>query len=201
MRKKVFYIVNGITFYRLAIAPVLIVLIVTGQFNWFKWLLMISFFTDAIDGFLARRYETASAFGARLDSIADDCTILAAIIGMLFLHALFFLYQIIPVAVLFVLYITENILAFWRYKRTTSFHTYTAKIAAVSQAAFLIAFFFLPYPLYWLFYITVFTTVADLLEEIILIILLPEYQTNIKGIYWLLRDRKKRMKNVPDKNS
>ncbi|MBS1527300.1 MAG: CDP-alcohol phosphatidyltransferase family protein [Bacteroidetes bacterium] len=190
-RSTKFYLVNGLTMYRLGAAPFLVALVVFGQFNLFKWLLLLSFLTDAIDGYLARKYKITSIFGARLDSIADDCTILAAIIGMVVLHGLFFLYEIIPVGILFAFYIAENILAFRRYKRPTSFHTYLAKAAAVAQGIFLLAFFFLPYPVYWLFFVMVSLTAFDLLEEIILILMLPDYRTNVKGLYWVLRRKKK----------
>lgn len=195
-KRSVFYIINGLTLYRLAAAPLLVFLVIDGQLNWFKWLLLLSFITDAIDGLLARRYKTTSAFGARLDSIADDCTILAAIAGMYVQHSLFFLYEIVPVLILLLLYVAENVLAFRRYKRPTSFHTYLAKIAAVAQAAFLLTFFFFPYPLYWLFYLMVGLTIADLAEEIILIIRLPEYQTDVKGLYWLSTHKKKRSRDL-----
>ncbi|MBS1521389.1 MAG: CDP-alcohol phosphatidyltransferase family protein, partial [Bacteroidetes bacterium] len=172
-RSTSFYIINGLTLYRLCAAPFLIGLAVFDQFDLFKWLLLISFLTDAVDGFFARRYKITSTFGTHVDSLADDCTILAAIIGMCILHSLFFLYEIIPVAVLLVLYIVQNVIAYRKYKRPTSFHTYTAKVAAVSQAAFLITFFFMPYPVYWLFYLMVVLTSIDLLEEVILVMILP----------------------------
>ncbi|HTI60236.1 CDP-alcohol phosphatidyltransferase family protein [Mucilaginibacter sp.] len=191
MRNNAFYVINGITLYRLVAAPFLIFLVVTGWFELFKWLLLLSFFSDAVDGYLARKYKVSSSFGARLDSIADDCTILAAIVAMCVQHALFLLYEIIPVAMLFVLYLAEIICAVYRYKRPTSFHTYAAKLAAVSQAIFLLAFFFLPQPVYWLFYVMVFLTILDLAEEIVLIFLLREYLTDVKGIYWILKARKK----------
>lgn len=191
MRNRIFYIINGLTLYRLIAAPFLILLLVLGQFHLFKWLLLISFLTDAVDGFLARKYKATSPFGAHLDSVADDCTILAAIIGMCFLHSLFFLYEIIPIAVLFGLYLLQNILAFRRYKRPTSFHTYTAKVAAVSQAAFLLTFFFMN-PVYWLFYVMVALTIVDLLEEIVLIMVLRDYRTNVKGLYWVLIRKRNR---------
>jgi len=191
MKKTAFYFINGITMYRLIAAPFLILLAVLGQFDLFKWLLLVSFLSDAVDGFFARWLHIDCSLGARLDSIADDCTILAAIVGMVILHSMFFLYEIIPVAILFSLYITENILAFHRYKRPTSFHTYMAKIAAVSQGVFLLTFFFLPYPVYWLFYLMVSLTGLDLLEEIILLIMLPVYKINIKGLYWILTKKGK----------
>jgi CDP-diacylglycerol--glycerol-3-phosphate 3-phosphatidyltransferase len=145
--------------------------------------------TDAVDGFFARKYRVTSLFGAHIDSLADDCTILAAIIGMCILHSLFLLYEIIPIAILLLLYLLQNVLAFLKYKKPTTFHTYTAKVAAVSQAAFLLTFFFMPYPVYWVFYLMVVLTSIDLLEEVILVVILPDYRTNVKGLYWIFTKR------------
>lgn len=172
------------------IAPFLIYLVFAHHFNTFKWLLMFSFFTDAIDGYLARRYQIKSVFGAMIDSIADDLTIIAAIIGMYVQNPSFFSKEIVPILILLALYLLQNALAFLKYRRLTSFHTYIAKIAAVCQGIFLVAFFFFPQPVYWLFYLTVTFTGIDLIEEILLILLLPHHRTNVKGLYWLKKEKK-----------
>jgi CDP-diacylglycerol--glycerol-3-phosphate 3-phosphatidyltransferase len=189
MKKPVFYIINGMTLYRLISGPFLVLLIILNHPPLFKWLLLISFLTDAIDGFLARKYRTTSAFGARLDSVADDITILAAIIAMFVWHLAFILSEVIPLAILLILYLVQNTLALRRYKRLTSFHTYSAKVAAIAQAAFLISFFFTSSPS-WMFYVMALLTAIDLLEEIILVIILPDYRTNVKGVYWVSKQRK-----------
>src|SRR5688500_17955370 len=90
MEKTSYYIINGITVYRLIMAPVLVVLIFSHQVNLFKWLLAVSFFTDLIDGWLARRYKVTSVWGARLDSIADDLTMIAGIVAAAVLKPAFF---------------------------------------------------------------------------------------------------------------
>ena len=190
MIKNSYYIINGITLYRMIAVPFLIYLAFTHQFSIFKWLLALSFLTDAIDGYLARMYKTISAFGARIDSIADDLNIVAAIIGMYVLNPAFFAKEIIPIIILLVLYLSQNILAFIKYRKMTSFHTYVAKIAAVFQGIFLITFFFFPQPVYWLFYLTIILTGIDLIEEILLILLLPDYRINVKGLYWLIKGKR-----------
>lgn len=186
---KSYYIINGITLYRMIAAPFLIYLAFTHQFGPFKWLLLFSFFTDAIDGYLARRYHMDSIFGARIDSVADDFTIVASIIGIYVQNSAFLVKEIIPALILLALYLLQNTLAFLKYQRATSFHTYLAKIAAVCQGVFLIVFFFLPQPVYWLFYTTLIFTGADLIEEILLIWLLPHYRVNVKGLYWLKKEK------------
>jgi cardiolipin synthase len=189
MIKNSYYIINGITLYRMIAAPFLIYLAFTRQFGLFKWLLAFSFFTDAIDGYLARRYQMNSVIGARIDSVADDLTIVASIIGIYLQNPAFLLKEIVAILILLALYLLQNILAFVKYRRVTSFHTYLAKIAAICQGIFLIVFFFLPQPVHWLFYMTLILTVTDLIEEILLIWLLPHYKVNVKGLYWLKKEK------------
>jgi|SRR5688500_4173045 len=189
MQKSSYYIINGITLYRLLAAPFLLFLIVTNQPDLFKWLLAISFFTDAIDGFLARRYKVVSVMGAKLDSIGDDLTVIAGIIGLFVFKRDFINQEFIWLLLLLVLFIIQVISAFVHYGAITSFHTYLAKLAAISQGVFLILAFFIPEPIRILFYIAIAITALDLLEEIVLTFLLPEWKANVKGIYWVLKQK------------
>ncbi|WP_295677329.1 CDP-alcohol phosphatidyltransferase family protein [uncultured Mucilaginibacter sp.] len=189
MHKPGYYIVNAITFYRLIAAFVMILLVINHDFGLFKWMLVISFFTDAIDGYLARAYKVISKFGASLDSIADDLTVGVAIIGIFVFNKGFLIHEIILVVILILLYIFQVIFALARYGKITGFHTWLAKIAAVFQGLFFISFFFLPAPLYLLFYLTAIATILDLVEEIILVWILPLWTTDVKGLYWVLKSK------------
>jgi CDP-diacylglycerol--glycerol-3-phosphate 3-phosphatidyltransferase len=183
--------VNAITVYRLVAAFLLLYLIIKKQEDIFKWFLAISFFTDAIDGYLARKYKAVSVMGSKLDSIADDLTILMAIIGVFVLEPGFIGHELPWVFVLLVLYFSQLILSLIRYHKLSSFHTYAAKVAAVLQGSFLILLFFLPeWPL-WLFRIAAIFTIIDLVEEIILVLLLREWKTDVKGLYWVMRRKGK----------
>lgn len=188
MHRRSFYIVNAITIYRIIISPVLLLLIINNQPEVFKWVLFFSFFTDAIDGFLARQYKIVSAMGSTLDSIGDDLTIGVAVIGILVFRPEFIKQEIVSVALLLSLFIIQVILAFYRYGKISSFHTISAKIATILQALFLILFY-LSGPNYLLFYIAVVFTAIDLIEEIILVLMLPRWRTNVKGIYWVIKNK------------
>ncbi|HVU53816.1 MAG TPA: CDP-alcohol phosphatidyltransferase family protein [Puia sp.] len=189
MSRAGLYIVNGITLYRIVMAPLLLILLWQHELIWFKWLLAASFFTDAIDGFIARKYKVTSLAGARLDSIGDDLTVLVALIGMLALKWDFVLRQKVILLVLCGLFILQTVLALIRYGRQSSFHTLLAKVAAVLQGIFLLLLFFLPHPLSFLFYAMAALTALDLAEEVILVLMLPRWQANVKGIYWVRRDQ------------
>lgn len=187
MNKRNSYIINGITMYRIIAAPILLVLIFEKQFDLFKWLLVVSFFTDLIDGYLARKFKVASILGSRLDSIGDDLTVLAAVIGLFVFKAGFTHRELVPLMILFSLFVFQTVFALVRYKKISSFHTYLAKLAAILQGIFFILIFLLPEPLYFLFYTAAVVTGIELLEEIILVALLPQWEANVKGLFWVLK--------------
>jgi len=193
MQKLSYKIINSITIYRIIAAPLLAYLAFTKNLDLFKWLLAISFSTDLIDGYLARRFKVTSTVGSKLDSIGDDLTIVAALIGLFVFKYQFIHEQIVILGILFALYILQNVLAFMRYKRMSSFHTYLAKTAAILQGLFFILLFFFKEPVYFLFYGASIITFLDLLEEIILVLILPQWETNVKGVYWVWKRKKERV--------
>lgn len=188
--KQAWYVINGITLYRIVAAPFLLVLLLTKQYEIFKWLLGISFFTDLIDGYLARKYKVTSILGTRLDSIGDDLTVLVALIGLFVIKMPFIKQHIVVFIFLFVLFLVQISYAFIRYRKMTSFHTYLAKTAALLQGVFLLLVFFTDEPNLILFYAAAVITMLELIEEIILVSLLRKWKANVKGIYWALKKKK-----------
>ena len=187
MQKTSYYIINSITLYRLIASLALFYFILANDLQAFRWMLVVSFFTDAIDGYLARRFGVTSIMGSRIDSVADDLTVLMAVIGLVVWEQGFVVQEFTFIILLFAVYLVQLISALVKYGRITSFHTYLAKLAAVLQAVFLILVFFLPeWPL-TLFYVTVVVTVVELVEEIILVWLLPKWEADVKGLYWVLK--------------
>ena len=189
--KLSYYVINGITLYRIIAAPFLLILLFTSQYEIFKWLLGISFFTDLIDGFLARKYKVTGILGTKLDSIGDDLTVLVAMIGLFVIKPEFIKQEIVIFIILFSLFLIQIIYAFIRYGKMTNFHTYFAKTAALLQGVFLLLVFFTDDPIKPLFYAAAIVTMLELIEETILIMVLLEWKANVKGLYWVVK-RKKR---------
>ncbi len=187
--KQAWYVINGITLYRIIAAPVLLVLLFTKQYEIFKWLLGISFFTDLIDGYLARKFKVTSILGTKLDSIGDDLTVLVGLIALFVLKLEFIKQHVVMFIILIVLFIVQTTYAFIRYKKMTNFHTYLAKTAALLQGVFLILVFFTEEPSLILFYAATIVTMLELIEETILVSLLPQWRANVKGVYWVLKNK------------
>ena len=186
--KQAWYIINGITLYRIIAAPILLVLLFTKQYDIFKWLLGVSFFTDLIDGYLARKFKVTSILGTKLDSIGDDLTVLVGLTALFVLKAEFIKQHIIIFIILLALFLVQTTYALIRYRKMTNFHTYLAKTAALFQGVFLILVFFTEEPSLILFYAATIITTLELTEEIILVNLLPQWKTNVKGIFWVLKN-------------
>ncbi len=188
--KKAWYVINGITLYRVVAAPFLLVLLFTGRYELFKWLLGLSFFTDLIDGFLARKFKVTSVAGTRLDSLGDDLTILVAMTGLFVMKPEFIKQEKVAFIILLALFLVQTIYAFIRYGKMTSFHTWLAKAAAIFQGVFLLLVLFTGEPNMILFYTAVLVTMLELIEEIILVYLLPVWETDVKGIIQLFKKKK-----------
>lgn len=187
MNKRTYYIINAITIYRIVAAPFIIGLALFSQEECFRWLLAVSFLTDALDGIAARTFKVVTVAGARRDSIGDDLTVLAAIVGMVIFKPVFLTQHILPVVLLATLFVIQIFLALAKFGKMTSFHTYGAKVAAVAQAVFLLSLFFFPNEPVGLFYLAVVLTCLELIEEIIMVCYLPAWEADVKGLYWSVK--------------
>ena len=191
---KNYNIADWFSFYRLAASPILLVLIWFLEREFFSWLLLISYSTDAIDGFLARKLKIASPRGSQLDSMGDQVTLAIGLIGLFVFENDFIKENIILIIIAFIPYLVQMIIAYFKYGKATAFHTYLAKLSAIMQSAFILWSLFFS-PDYTLFYIMIAIGLLETFEEITLIFMYDEWASDIKGIYWALRD-KKRLKNT-----
>ena len=81
----VWTIPNIISMVRLAGVPLFLWLVIGPEADvWALVVLMVSGFTDWLDGYLARRLNQMSKLGEILDPVADRLYILAAVIGLLY---------------------------------------------------------------------------------------------------------------------
>lgn len=74
---KLVNVPNAITLLRVALIPVLVALIVLGEYEWAFTVFCVSAISDLLDGFIARRFDLRTRFGAIADPLADKATMLA----------------------------------------------------------------------------------------------------------------------------
>ncbi len=187
---KNFNIADWFSFYRIAAVPILLTFILIDQKDWFSWFLLISYSTDAIDGFLARKLKISSARGSQLDSYGDQLTFVMGLIGIFYFEPGFIKGNYLLLTIAFTPYLVQMVLAFKKYGKATAFHTYLAKISAIIQALFILMLLFFG-PIYWLFYTMLIIGVLETIEEISLIFLFDHWVEGVKGLYWALKDKKR----------
>lgn len=79
---RIFTVPNILSFFRLALVPVFLVLVIEGQDVLALIVLVVSSATDFLDGLLARRLNQVSRLGQLLDPAADRFFIFATLIGL-----------------------------------------------------------------------------------------------------------------------
>lgn len=79
---RVFTVPNILSFFRLALVPVFLVLVIAGNDIAALIVLVVSSVTDFLDGVLARRLNQVSRLGQLLDPAADRLFIFATLIGL-----------------------------------------------------------------------------------------------------------------------
>ncbi|WP_370479415.1 CDP-alcohol phosphatidyltransferase family protein [Tamlana flava] len=195
---KNFNVADWFTFYRIAAAPVLLILLWFDFRLVFSWFLLISYLTDAVDGYLARKLKITSPRGSQLDSFGDQITLIVGLLGLFYFETDFIKANLTLIIIAFIPYIVQMLIAYFKYGKATAFHTYLAKLSAVLQSLFILWSLFFN-PEYILFYIMIGIGILETIEEISLIFMYDNWASDVKGIYWALRDKRRLKKG--DKNS
>jgi CDP-diacylglycerol--glycerol-3-phosphate 3-phosphatidyltransferase len=187
--KEILTIPNLITIYRLLVFPLILYFAITGKESLFAIFLVINLVTDAIDGFIARRFKMETEIGAKLDSFADNLTYLLVFIGIY----VFKLEEFLPYKVSFLIYIgmlfLTVIFSLIKFGKFPSLHMYITKIGGYLQGAFFICLFTVGFiiPFY---YFVICWGILGAFESIAIQLTIPEMRSNVKGLYWVLKERK-----------
>ncbi|RBP51551.1 CDP-alcohol phosphatidyltransferase family protein [Arenicella xantha] len=72
------YIPNLLTLARIGLVPWLVVLLQETQYGWSLAVFIIAGVSDALDGFIAKRFNAATHLGAILDPLADKALLVSA---------------------------------------------------------------------------------------------------------------------------
>lgn len=190
---KNYNIADWFSFYRILAAPFLLLLIWFDAQLIFTWFLLISYLTDAIDGYLARKLKITSARGSQLDSIGDQVTLIIGLIGLFCFENDFVKTNLTLILIAFVPYVIQMIIAFYKYGKATSFHTYLAKASAILQSVFILWSLFFN-PEYSLFYIMIVIGILETIEEISLVFMYKNWVSDVKSVFWALKDERRKQK-------
>lgn len=179
---------NILSFYRLIAFPFILYFEINKLENLFVIFLVINLITDILDGFIARRFNMQTEFGARLDSIADVGTYILAIIGIFVFKATDFQPHLLSFNIFISLFLISNIVSLIKFKRFPSLHLYSSKIGGYIQGSFFFVLFVFGFNLYY-YYFMITWGILSFAEQIAIHLILKEKKSNVKGLYWLLKNK------------
>lgn len=173
---------NALSAYRLFALPFILYAIYTANRNLFILLISINLISDILDGLIARLFNLQTEFGAKLDSVADIGTYLMAFLGMITLEKAFVSSYKVEFIILIALWIIPQLCALIKFRRFPSFHLWSYKVTGYVQGIFILSYFTLgfyqPY-----FYLMLLISCLAYLEELILVLMLPQLRSNLKSIF------------------
>lgn len=181
---------NVLSLYRILVFPFILWLILSDNQKLFALFITISLISDILDGFIARTFNMQTKIGIKLDSWADLGTYILAFLAIY----LFKWNEIQPYSLMLLVFAAVMILSyavvFIKFKGLIGLHTYLFKVTGYLQGAFIVSlflwgFYLIPY------YICLTWGTLACIEEIIIILILKKPQSNVKGLYWVLKNKNK----------
>ena len=182
LRRELSTLPNQLTASRLALLPVLWGLAILGQPVWLGIGVMVASITDMLDGWLSRRWNQTSEFGARLDSVADHLLAVSTTLWLVLLRPFFFREQRWPLIVWSVFALLVLLVSWLKFRRFVNLHLYTSKVAVILAFLFGVPLLVLGryHPVH--FWITLIACSLAALESLIVILTRDRVDENIGSI-------------------
>jgi phosphatidylglycerophosphate synthase len=177
---------NAISLARILALIPLYVLLMQGMRGWFYTGLMMSWASDFVDGYLARRLHAESELGRKLDSLSDNLQMLA--LG----YWVFLLFPEIPLAhmaetiFICVCVAVPQAAGLWKLRSMLGFHIYSARVTGC-LACFWFFWAAVVQPSLLLARVLELSVTVKMIEELLIILLVEDPYTNPQDSFWAYR--------------
>ena len=176
---------------RIALMPAVLTAAMAGSRKWFLVLVGASLMTDALDGFLARRWNAFSDFGRKLDSAADYLTLVTGLAGIALLWPDVVRRELPWIAAGLAAFFGVIVFGFVRLGRAPCYHTWAAKVGVVGCALSMI-----PLLAGWSavpFHLMIGLQILAAIEEVIITLLVPSHVGEMATVWHAVRVRRENM--------
>jgi len=177
---KLFNLPDLISSIRIGMAPLLFYFAIQQMEIWFLCGLLLSGFTDILDGYLARRFNQITALGSHLDSWGDFVIYLSMAICAWILWPDIVRREMVYFAMIVGSFSIPVVVGLIKFKRLTSYHTWSVKIAAASTFfAYVLLFAGIAQ---WPFIIASVICVYAGIEEILITLIMQHERADVRSI-------------------
>lgn len=189
MNQSLLTIPNLLSIFRLLAAPFLLYLAWIGESEIFLVLLALSLVSDALDGYLARRWHQETELGTKLDSWGDLANYLLVPLCAWWLWP-----ELIRREMPFFWLVIANfsvplLFGLLKFHKIPGYHTWMAKFAAVLMVPAIYLLFLDITP--WPFRIAAMIQLLMAIEEIAITLYLKEPESNVRTLWHLIQKSKR----------
>ena len=186
-KQNIYNLPNLVSFIRILMAPVLVMLAVNQQPYWFIAALIFAEFTDVLDGFLARYLNQITSLGSHLDSWGDFIIYSTLAVCAWILWPDIVLREILYFSIIVISFTVPVLVGIIKFHALTSYHTWSVKFAvAVTILSYLLVFSGL---LDWPFRLAALVCVYAAIEEIAITLVMDHQTVDVRSIWQAMKHR------------
>lgn len=178
---------NAVSLLRILLAPVLLLLAWNNQPYWFLATLMVSGFTDVLDGFLARHLNQLTELGSKLDSQGDFAIYSSIALAAWWMWPDKVMQNALWFGLIIASFTCPVVLGLIKFRGLTSYHTWSVKAGVAATVISYVLLFYLD--LQWPFRIAALLCVYAALEEMAITLIIRQPQSNIRSVVAALQLR------------
>lgn len=171
---------------RLLLVPIVLALALSNLPFYAGVALLAAGLTDMLDGIIARGWNIATAYGSRLDSIADTLMEVSAAAAVLILKPGIFTGHTLILGAWIAIEASSILLGWIKFRRIANLHLYLTKTAGVIAYAFVIYTLVIGYNEAF-FYAAAALLLVSSLECLILQLFAPRVDEHMKSMYHAYR--------------
>ncbi len=184
--QRIMSLPNLLSCFRFVAAPLLLLLAWHGYPRAYIVVLVLSFMSDVLDGFLARWFHQESALGSMLDTMADVVIYITIPISAWWLWPALMRQEAPFVLLVIASYSAPALVGFLKFRALTSYHTWAVKLAALTAGgAALLMFAGGPT---WPFRMATPICVLAAIEQIAITLVLPSSSSDVRSLWHVLRE-------------
>lgn len=155
---------------------------------WLAAALGVGILSDIFDGVIARRVGAATKALRRMDSLVDTVFVLCSLAAAWIAHQAALTPHLPLLALMLALNFISYLPALLKFGRAPAYHAYSAKASGLLLFG-AGAWLFATGEAGWLLTAAILLTILSHLDRIVITLLLPEWRTDINGIWVLLREK------------
>ncbi len=173
---------NVLSVLRLLLVPVIWALALLNQPFYVGAALIAAGLTDALDGFIARKWSLVTAYGSRLDSIADTLIEISIVASVLLLKPEIFTGHKLLLSAWIVVEALSFAVGWIKFRRIANLHLYLTKASGLAGYIFVIYTFMIGYNEAF-FYAALILLLISSLECLLLQLLCARVDEHMKSIF------------------